>query len=100
MGGRATLVVLAAEVGGRWSKESRQFLLPKPSLHRICSSRRRKRAGFTGGVACWCTAAKSFTVSLLDGSAAGVGGSTPSVHDVLGERRYAPGLLVLVTALL
>ena len=27
--------------------------LPKPSLHRICSSRRRKRAGFTGGVACW-----------------------------------------------
>ena len=26
---------------------------PKPSLHRICSSRRRKRAGFTGGVACW-----------------------------------------------
>ena len=81
VGGRAKLV-LAAEVGGRSAKAlSAPYLLQS-----------KAKAGWLHRWSCLlgCTAAKSFAVSLLDGSAAGVGGSTPSVHDVLGERRYAP----------
>ena len=37
VGGRAKLVVLAAEVGGRWSQESRQFLLSLASRQPLCT---------------------------------------------------------------
>ena len=104
VGGRATLVVLAAEVGGRWSQEYRQFLLSLASVEALSAPyllQSKAKAGWLQwSCLLGCTAAKSFAVSLMDGSAARVGGSTQSVHDVLGEHRYAPGLQVHVTALL
>ena len=52
-GGRARLVVLAAEVGGRWNVETAQFLA-------LAHWSRRWSAILA------CTAARAFTVSLLD----------------------------------
>ena len=82
VGGRATLVVLAAEVGGRWSQEFRQFLLSLASAKALSAPyllQSKAKAGWFHRWSCLlgCTAAKSFAVSLLDGSAARVGGSYP-----------------------
>ena len=57
---------------------------PKPSLHRICSSRSRKLAGFTGGVACGAPRPNPAPCRCWMVRSAGVGGSTPCV------RGYAP----------
>ena len=63
-GGRARLVVLAAEVGGRWNVETAQ-LWPD------------------------CTAARAFTVSLLDNRpAVGTGEPIPSVQEVMRAARF------------
>ena len=81
------LVVLASEVGGRWSQESRQFLIALASIPAPVES----ESGLPR-----CTAAKSFASSLLDGSEAGVDGSTPSLDEVLVERRFVPRLATVV----
>ena len=68
---RTRLVVLAAEVGGRWSQETAHFLLQlakakvhhEPKVMRVsaqCSWLRRRRCLLA------CTAAQAFTLSLLD----------------------------------
>ena len=90
-GSRAKLVVLAAEVGGRWSAEAAQFIralaaskatsapefMQASVAHAWCHRWRRLLA---------CSAAKAFAGSLLEHrspvSAAGV---VPSVHDVIRD---------------
>ena len=90
-GSRAKLVVLAAEVGGRWSAEVAQFIralttskavsalkfMQASVAHAWCHRLRRLSA---------CFAAKAFAGSLLEHrspvSAAGV---VPSVHDVIRD---------------
>ena len=89
-GGRATLVVLAAEVGGRWSTEARDFLVALVAA-------KAREASFlleSSVKAVWlfrwscmlaCTAAHSFALSLVDGLAPGVDGAVPTLCDVLSE---------------
>ena len=94
-GGRARLVVLAAEVGGRWSTETAQFL---SSLANAVPS--RKPSIFQGRTAAawnrrWsamlaCGAARAFAVSLLDRHPTpGTGDMIPSTQEVLRDDRYS-----------
>ena len=89
--GRARLVVLGCEVGGRWSEESRQFLASlaagkarsEPELMRKCT------------MFCWlrrwctlmaCTAAGAFSLSLLERRCcAAADGSTPPTAEVVAD---------------
>ena len=92
-GNRATLVVLAAEVGGRWSTEARDFLV-------ALAAAKAREAPFlleSSVKAAWlfrwscmlaCTAARSFALSLVDGLGPGVDGAVPTLCDVLSEARY------------
>ena len=56
-GGRARLVVLAAEVGGRWSVETAQFCphspRPRRNRHHISSRAGWRLRGCAGGVPLW-----------------------------------------------
>ena len=92
-GGRARLVVLAAEVGGRWSAETAQF------LSELASAKVRDLPEALQGDAArawhkrWssilsCAASKSFALSLLDRAPTGVDGQTPSVHEVIRDDRF------------
>ena len=91
--GRARLVVLAAEVGGRWSEETRKFLgalatakarsapaMLQPSVRAAWLHRWRSLLA--------CTAARSFAESLLGNTAPGVDGVVPSMQDVLCDMRH------------
>ena len=93
-GGRARLVVLAAEVGGRWSAETAQF------LSELASAKVRDLPEALQGDAArawhkrWssilsCAAAKSFALSLQDRAPTGVDGHTPSVHEVIRDDRFS-----------
>ena len=91
----AKLVVFAVEVGGRWPQEPRQFLIALVSAKALSAPfllQSKAKAGWLHRWSCLlgCTAAKSFALSLLDGCAAGVGGSTRSVHEMLGHRCFVP----------
>ena len=88
-GGRVRLVVLAAEVGGRWSVETVQFLtalakgraeeVPLVLQGRVEAAWVRRWSAILA-----CTAARAFTVSLLDRRpVSGTGEEVPSVHEVL-----------------
>ena len=93
-GGRARLVVLAGEVGGRWSGETSTFLqllaeakarAEPPVLRRrvVCAWKAR------WGAILACAAARAFACSLLNlrgGSAAG--GDTPASHEVMHTWRH------------
>ena len=73
-GSRARLVVLATEVGGRWSQETRQFLValakaksreaPPPLQGSVKAAWLHRWSCLLG-----CTAARSFALSLVDGLA-------------------------------
>ena len=70
-GGRARLVVLAAEVGGRWSAETAQFLTALANARAQEVPQVLQGRAETAWVKRWsailaCTAARAFTVSLLD----------------------------------
>ena len=94
-GGRARLVVLAAEVGGRFSEEAATFahaLAKARSRSQPPILRGRVRAAFSrrweGILAC--TAAKSFAVSLLDRRPACNTGMDPSlVNEVVRDSRFS-----------
>ena len=58
-GGRARLVVLGVEVGGRWSTETRSF------LSRLAHGRARSER-FRWGSLMPCAAARAVAMSLLD----------------------------------
>ena len=91
-GGRVRLVVLAAEVGGRWSAETAQFLTAKARAQEVLQVLQGRAE--TAWVKRWsailaCTAARAFTVSLLDRRpVSGTGEAVPSVQELLREARF------------
>ena len=94
-GGRARLVVLVAEVGGRWSEEIAQFLCSlakaRSESSRFLLQNRVKAAyirRWSGILAC--AAARSLALSLLERRLTpGTGADAPSVHEVLRDDRFA-----------
>ena len=92
--GRTRLVVLAAEVGGRWSEESVRFLVQlakakvrhEPKVMRVsaqCAWMRRWRCMLASA------AAQAFALSLLERRAGlGSDGPTPTTSDVVGDCRH------------
>ena len=93
-GGRARLVVLAAEVGGRWSEETALFLgalakaraqeSPQLLQGRVSAAYIRRWSALLA-----CSLARSFTLSLLEQRPVpSVGADIPSVHEVLREARF------------
>ena len=93
--GRARLVVLAAEVGGRFSTEKAVFLnaLAKAKSQSAPQLLRgRVRAAYTRRCEAIlaCSAAQSFAMSLLERRpTCGTGMDPPSVHEVVRESRFS-----------
>ena len=93
---RARLVVLAAEVGGRWSDEAADFLeqLAKAKARgvpRVLQVRTRQAWQMRWSYLLACSSARAFALSLLDRRAVvGVDGDTPSSSDVVGDIRHVP----------
>lgn len=95
--GRAQLVVLAVEVGGRWSKEASTFLIQlamararsEPALLRqtAAAAWRRRWAGLLA-VAVQGSFADSLLELVYPGGGGGADGDTPSITDVLADARY------------
>ena len=92
---RARLVVLAAEVGGRWSCETLKFLkLVANAKSRSAPAPLRGKAR-----AAWfrrwsallsCAAARAHALSLLERRpVSGLDGVAPHLHEVLGDSKYA-----------
>ena len=89
--GRARLVVLGVEVGGRWSAEASVFLrclaeakgrrAPPWLAGRVHAAWLRRWQGLQG-------CARAFSCSLLDFASPAGDGATPSMSAVLGEARY------------
>ena len=94
--GRARLVVLAAEVGGRWSEETRCFisLLARAkvrSLPKIIRARAHQSWHFRWGSILSCAAARALASSLLENRGSpGTDGPTPSTSDVMCDWRHMP----------
>ena len=94
--GRARLVVLAAEVGGRWSEETRCFisLLARAkvrSLPKIIRARAQQSWHFRWGSILSCAAARALASSLLESRGSpGTDGPTPSTSDVMCDWRHMP----------
>ena len=92
--GRARLVVLAAENGGRWSEEARAFVsqLAKAkarSVPRILAGRARQAWHHRWSSMLACASARAFALSLLDRRAAvGCDGEPPSSSAVVTECRH------------
>ena len=90
-GGRARLVVLAGEVGGRFSAETAQFISSfedsghvRPAATLASTVWTRRWSALLS-----CAAARAFASSLLDGRASGgVDGETPHVQEVLAAARH------------
>ena len=91
-GSWSKLVVLAAEVGGRWSAETAQFLgalaaskarsAPEIMQASVAHAWRHRWRRLLA-----CTAAKAFASSLLEHrSPVSAAGDIPSVHDVIRQR--------------
>ena len=92
--GRARLVVLVAEVGGRFSTETAVFLnaLAKAKSQSAAQLLRgRARAAYTRRwEAIPCSAAQSFAMSLLKRRpTCGTGMDPPPVHEVVRESRFS-----------
>ena len=93
--GRARLVVLASEVGGRWSEECRQFLclLAKAKVRnepKIMRSRTEQVWLLRWGSILACSSSRAFAMSLLERRGGmGADGLTPSTDDVVWEARFS-----------
>ena len=91
--GRARLVVLGGEVGGRFSDETAHFLrslasakvrgMPELLKGRAHAALMRRWSSMLG-----CTAARSYALSLLDRVPAGAEGPIPSIHDIMRDHRH------------
>ena len=96
--GRARLVVLAAEVGGRWSEEARSFVSQLArakvrSLPRVLRGRARQVWQYRWSAILSCATARAFALSLLDRRAAlGCDSDTPTVSDAVAACRHLPDL--------
>ena len=92
---RTRLVVLAGEVGGRWSGETRSFLSQRAKAKArqmpIVLRRRTEQAWwFRWQALLSCTAAKAFAASLLDmRGGQGADGDAPWAHEVENTFKYA-----------
>ena len=93
-GGRARLVVLAAEVGGRWSAETAQFLT-SPAKARaqevplVLQGRAESAWVRRWSAILACTAARAFARSLLDRRpVSGSDAVVPSVNVFMRESRF------------
>ena len=92
--GRARLVVLAGEIGGRFSNETAQFLNALASAKVRDSPLILKGRIHAALVRRWsamlrCTAARSYALSLLDKVASGADDPSPSMNEVLRDDRHA-----------
>ena len=93
-GRRARLVVLAAEVGGRWSQETADFFnamaKAKAEEHpRILQGRVRDACVRRWSALLACCLPRSLAVSLLERRAVpGTAGDIPSVHEVVRDARF------------
>ena len=91
---RARLVVLAGEIGGRWSEETRKFLslLAKAKARSeppILKRRAEQAWRMRWGAILSCAAARAFAASLLElKHGGGVDGDVPSTHDVVNDFRH------------
>ena len=91
--GRARLVVLAGEVGGRFSAETAQFISSLAWVKTQGMSDLLRRHASTAWTRRWsallsCAAARAFASSLLDGRASGgVDGETFHAQEVLAAAR-------------
>ena len=74
---RARLVVLAGEIGGRWSDETNTFV------------RLLAEAKVRGDALLACSAVRAFATSLLDLRPGGADGQVPPVHEVVQDFRRA-----------
>ena len=92
--GRARLVVIAAETGGRWSNETAHFLrglakgkaetAPLLMQNRVKSAWLKRWSSMLA-----CSAARALAMSLLEERPnPGTGGTAPSEHDVMREARF------------
>ena len=92
---RARLVVLAGEVGGRWSEETRSFISQlakaKSRADPFVLRRRVEQAWrLRWGAMLSCAAARAFASSLLERrTAMGSDGATPLSHEVEGDFRHS-----------
>ena len=99
--GRARLVVLAAEVGGRWSHEAHSFVCQLAKAQALSVSRILKGRATQAWHHRWCsllacTSARAFALSLLERRPAlGCDGDTPSTSDVVAVCRHLPLVPVL-----
>ena len=93
--GRTRLVVLACEVGGRWSEEAQDFVRSlarakargEPPHLRV---RARQAWRWRWATLLACSAARAFALSLLERRGGlGADGATPSCSEVITEGRYA-----------
>ena len=85
---RARLVVLAGEVGGRWSEETRSFISQlakaKSRAEPFVSRRRVEQAWrLRWGAMLSCAAARAFRTAM------GSDGATPLSHEVEGDSRHS-----------
>ena len=89
------MVVLAAEVGGRWNEETATFLSALAKAKALESPlvlQGRVQAAY---IRRWsavlaCSAARAFSLSLLDRRPVhGTGADIPSVHEVLRDARFS-----------
>ena len=92
-GGRARLVVLAAEVGGRWSIETANFLVSLAKAKALASPLVLQGKVQQAYIRRWsallaCSAVRAFTASLLDRRPVPGLGDIPSVHEVVREARF------------
>ena len=86
-------MVLAAEVGGRWSKEARDFLVTLAAVkarEALFLLEPSVKAAWLFRWNCMLagTAARSFALLLVSGLAPGVEGAVPTLCDVLSEARF------------
>ena len=92
--GRARLVVVACEVGGRWSDEALSFLNSLANAKVRDEPEDFKKVVKASWLRRWkallaCAAARAFALSLLERRCApGCDGPTPSSDEVVGAHRY------------
>ena len=92
---RAQLVVIAVEVGGRWSLETITFFSQLPGARArgerpLMRLRTEQAWRMRWGAMFACAAARAVASSLLDlVHSHGAVGATPAAHEVEGDHRYA-----------
>ena len=92
-GGRARLVVLAAEVGGRWSIETANFLVSLAKATALASPHVLQGRVHQAYIRRWsallvCSAVRAFTASFLDRRPVPGLEDIPSVHKVVREAMF------------